>query len=126
MARWIERLQEYDYDVEHRAGVNHRNADALSRRPCAADCRHCARHEDKLCRTTVTDEQWEPREIRKDQENDPDLKLILNWKITDRRPTWEEVAKYGPKLKSYWAQWESLEVEDGVPLGKRLRSMDRS
>ena len=33
VARWLERLQEYDFTIEHRPGRNHANADALSRRP---------------------------------------------------------------------------------------------
>ncbi|KAG5885094.1 hypothetical protein JTB14_003968 [Gonioctena quinquepunctata] len=38
VARWIERLQEFDFEIEHRAGTSHKNADALSRRPCPDDC----------------------------------------------------------------------------------------
>ena len=38
-ARWLEQMQEYDFSIEHRPGVRHSNADALSRRPCAKkDC----------------------------------------------------------------------------------------
>jgi len=33
-ARWLEIMEEYDFQVEHRPGVKHGNADALSRRPC--------------------------------------------------------------------------------------------
>ncbi len=33
VARWLERLQEYDYEVTHRPGKQYCNADALSRRP---------------------------------------------------------------------------------------------
>jgi len=33
-ARWLEILEEYRFDVEHRPGNIHMNADALSRRPC--------------------------------------------------------------------------------------------
>ena len=33
VARWLERLQEYDYEIQHRPGRLHNNADALSRRP---------------------------------------------------------------------------------------------
>jgi len=32
-ARWLEILEEFDYDIEHRAGAKHNNADAMSRRP---------------------------------------------------------------------------------------------
>ena len=40
-ARWLERLEEFTYHVEHRPGTKHGNADALSRRPC----RQCRREE---------------------------------------------------------------------------------
>jgi len=46
VARWLEEPQAFNLTVEHRAGVNHTNADALSRRPCASDgCRYCERRE---------------------------------------------------------------------------------
>ncbi|KRX79180.1 Retrovirus-related Pol polyprotein from transposon [Trichinella sp. T6] len=32
VARWLERLAEYEFEVVHRPGQQHRNADALSRR----------------------------------------------------------------------------------------------
>ena len=35
IARWLQKLQEYNFEVQHRAGKSHGNADALSRRPCA-------------------------------------------------------------------------------------------
>ena len=34
VARWIEVLSEYDYEVKHRPGKKHGNADGLSRQPC--------------------------------------------------------------------------------------------
>ncbi|GBN70607.1 hypothetical protein AVEN_61473-1, partial [Araneus ventricosus] len=30
IARWIQRLQEYDFEIQHRKGTSHGNADALS------------------------------------------------------------------------------------------------
>ena len=117
VARWIERLQEYDFEIEHRPGTSHRNADALSRRPCQEDCKHCCRLEEKLAtltRTTVVDDRWQPEDLRKDQEKDPDLKIILEWKNGDSRPVWEDVARHSQNVKSYWAQWDSIMVEDGI------------
>ena len=35
VARWIELLSEYDFEIQHRPGKKHQNADALSRDPCA-------------------------------------------------------------------------------------------
>ncbi|XP_023205547.1 uncharacterized protein LOC106700194 [Xiphophorus maculatus] len=31
LARWLEELSQYDFDIEHRSGLQHSNADALSR-----------------------------------------------------------------------------------------------
>ena len=35
LARWLERLQEYDFTIAHRPGKKHQNADSLSLRPCS-------------------------------------------------------------------------------------------
>jgi hypothetical protein len=34
VARWLETLSSFDFEIEHRAGRSHSNADGLSRRPC--------------------------------------------------------------------------------------------
>jgi hypothetical protein len=48
IARWIQRLQEYYFEIQHRPGLKHNNADALSRRPCLVHhCKHCDRQETK-------------------------------------------------------------------------------
>ena len=35
LARWITRLQEYNFSIMHRQGKSHGNADTMSRRPCS-------------------------------------------------------------------------------------------
>ena len=44
LARWLEVLAQYNYEIKHRKGKLHGNADALSRRPCV-DCKHCEKAE---------------------------------------------------------------------------------
>ena len=44
-ARWIGYMEEFDFDIAHRAGSRHGNADAMSRKPC--------RNKDCLCTTKV-------------------------------------------------------------------------
>ncbi|MBJ5579749.1 hypothetical protein JGG64_23060 [Salmonella enterica subsp. enterica serovar Derby] len=99
-ARWIQRLQEYHFTIEHRSSCSHRNADALSRRPCAADCKSCSRAEVKFCplpaleacednATLVSEEQidqWSPSDLRCAQSEESDIGPILRWKIL-RYPT---------------------------------------
>ncbi|GBN58308.1 Retrovirus-related Pol polyprotein from transposon 297 [Araneus ventricosus] len=48
IALWIQRLQEYDFEIQHRKGTSHGNADALSRRPCKENCRQCTNAEKKF------------------------------------------------------------------------------
>jgi len=38
LARWIETLAEYDYEIQHRPGRLHSNADAVSRQTCKQCC----------------------------------------------------------------------------------------
>lgn len=48
LCRWINILENYDYEIVHRPGRTHGNADALSRRPCYYDkCIFCDRVEKK-------------------------------------------------------------------------------
>ena len=39
LARWIEFMSFFSYEIEYRAGQRHQNADALSRRPCNDGCK---------------------------------------------------------------------------------------
>ncbi|XP_071177861.1 uncharacterized protein [Mytilus edulis] len=46
LARWLETLGAYDFQIIHRPGRIHSNTDALSRRPCPDDCSYCSKVED--------------------------------------------------------------------------------
>ena len=41
LARWIELLSPFNYEIEYREGQRHQNADAMSRRPCSDGCKWC-------------------------------------------------------------------------------------
>ncbi|KAJ8949256.1 hypothetical protein NQ318_022769 [Aromia moschata] len=49
-------------------------------------------------RLTVVNDDWQRDELLRDQENDPNLKPIVNWKKEGRKPTWEEVSRYSPTV----------------------------
>jgi len=44
-ARWLEIMEEFDFQVEHRPGLRHGNADAVSRRPCHVKSCFCRQNE---------------------------------------------------------------------------------
>ena len=41
LARWIELLSTFTYEMEYREGKHHQNADTMSRRPCSEGCKWC-------------------------------------------------------------------------------------
>lgn len=53
VARWLEAIQEFTFETLHRRGTSHGNADALSRRPCGPDCKHCSRQDEGSAELTT-------------------------------------------------------------------------
>ena len=119
-ARWLERLQEYDFDIQHRPGKSHGNADGLSRLPC--DCRPCLRLETPVATTCQPVPTEKVRQIIVHgvslvdaQKEDPDLSCIINWMETEpSRPEWRVVSGASLLVKSYWSEWDALQLVDGV------------
>ncbi|CAK1604350.1 unnamed protein product [Parnassius mnemosyne] len=111
---------EYDFVIEHRSRKSHGNADALSRRPCPEDCKHCSRQEGKevvsvrMLRTDQISNEWKDS-LQHAQQEDSDIKPILEWmKASAPKPKWSDVSAMSSTTKSYWAQWDSLLIQDGV------------
>ena len=82
VARWIERLAEYHFDIEHRPGKQHANADALSRYP--------------VCVSAVSlVEMWFRPEFKADfvmqQSHDPITTELLVWCTKAQRPRQERL-----------------------------------
>jgi len=93
LARWLEKLQAYDFDLKHRSGRSHANADSWSRRPCCEEhCKFCERQESKnkaetinqirnvtheeATATPVAQNSVSREQIVDEQRLDPDLKII--------------------------------------------------
>ncbi|GBN05127.1 Retrovirus-related Pol polyprotein from transposon 17.6 [Araneus ventricosus] len=122
IACWIQRLQEYDFEIQHRKGTSHGNADALSRRPCKESCKHCTNAEKKFGMETdisvkvlTTEDAWSSSEVQKTQLEDPAIRPILERKLnSEDRSSWQEIAPESPATKRYWALWDSLHLKDGV------------
>lgn len=104
MARWLERIQQYNFEIIHRKGKLHGNADGLSTCPCAeTNCNYCnkinSRKEELVGRMVfkVDDlESW-----RKDQLEDPAIVKILHGRKKDQRPSWQEIVSENSSTKIY-------------------------
>ena len=130
IARWLERLQEYDFEVEHRAGKSHCNADAMSRKPRRfhGDCPSCGPTEPLRTRVfTLTPGHskagedvtpgnlWSVDVIAQAQREDPDIGPVLGQYLKKRKkPPMRELQSLSSTLKAIWARCELMEVVDGV------------
>ena len=126
LARWLEVLGTYDYEIEHRAGSRHGNADAMSRRPCE-DCAHCERVEQKnMSRCDAVRNVVDPvpttwisgisqSDISRAQRNDATIgKIISKMEACKDRPKWEDISMESTSVKTLWAQWKRLELRDDI------------
>ena len=91
LARWLEKLQQFSFNIVHRQGKSHRNADGLSRLPCS----QCGRDEHQAVApiSQVSEEGHNQPEMRKLQQED------LNLAIVHCSPSNNEFSK----LKEYYS-----------------------
>jgi len=57
---------------------------------------------------------WTHDEIQQLQQQDKDIGPLGKWLLAGRRPSLEELNLVSPDLKSYWMQWDSLSLINGV------------
>ncbi|KMQ86489.1 krab-a domain-containing protein [Lasius niger] len=121
LARWLERLQEYDFEVQHRKGESHKNADGLSRRLCETfGCEYCAKVEGRnnsknekiVARLILQGENLS--EWQKDQEEDPNIAIIIQGKREGTRPPRSDLATRDISAQIYWTYWDALVLQNGI------------
>jgi hypothetical protein len=113
---WIQHQQEYNFTSEHCQGWKHNNADALSRRLCQEKCTHCHKVKAQIDieQVETIGVGWDPVALRMEQLSDPDIGPILQEVETGQKLKWKDIANRNPTYKSYWAQWKSLAVRNGI------------
>ena len=138
VARWLEVIECFELEVQHRPGRLHTNCDALSRVPCKVCARqeaqselHSCNSSDPTCmvasknstkqassskadddQTPATD--WEPEMLRQKQLLDPDIMPILSSVESGIKPDWADITALSSKGKTLWRQWERLKIVSGV------------
>ena len=127
VARWLERLHEYEHEIQPRTGTDHSNADAMSRWPRRhhGDCPSCrgtaASEADTNAETKPADRKadpgptWHSTDITASQERDPDIGPVLErLRSGQPKPSVKELQSMRLLMRGVWTQCELLEVDDGV------------
>ena len=152
--RWLEIMEEYDFEVEHRPGVRHGNADAISRRPCRVKSCVCRQSEEMEIKHTLASEsatnvahavfncavsaseatdqndlllkEWSMDGLRAAQESDTDISYIMNLiKENIEKPPWDAVALQSRDVRTLWNMWSRLRIWHGI-LQRRYESLNSS
>ena len=147
VARWLQQLEEYDFEIEHREGRKHQNADGLSRGPCP-QCqlehegekirrgRHptvysqvVTRSKTKTTETIDKSSNWlasfnlNTEMFKEKQASDPVLSEVSTWVKDGARPEFSKISPYGLEVKFYWSQFDSLCFKQDL-LVRKLEQQD--
>ena len=128
-ARWLEQLEEYDFEVQHRPGTRHGNADALSRLPCqsrvactackptledtcnAVRSMVCASTEESAGRLDLCTHDNMVKAQQEDEEVGPVYSALSQ---SPEQPSCKEVMLWSRASKILWYEWPRLELRDKV------------
>ena len=96
VAHWLEQIAEYDFEIVHRPGKQHANADTLSRYSMQVD-------------SINVSEQWIHSnlkiEFRKQQSKDCVTDTLLAWLQKTARPNSDKMEGMSKDLRYYWARF---------------------
>ena len=121
-ARWQQRLESFNFRVEHVKGVRNAAADALSRaehlKYNASENLDPFEERDEVQTLNAAGvhllegDSWTPRMLRETQEEDPNLKIIRALVKKGEKPDREAVDVAPVHLKTYFGLLDSLYLDD--------------
>ena len=108
MARWLERLQEFDFSILHRQGKKHTNADSLSRLPC----RQCGRETHGEVVTIATTQLSAVEDLRELQLSDPVIGPVFKSKLQNVHPPDSELKALSKSTRRLYQIWNQLVIHE--------------
>ena len=142
LARWLAKLQQFHFSIEHRPSTQHGNADGLSRcpqcergscaptmnthqtdpdQPYANSCGGSSMNSEliplesgELCVAAITSAQSDnSKQIITAQKIDKDISIVRNWISSGQFPACvQDFAPASYELKSYWIGRKSLYLDE--------------
>ena len=127
LARWLQKLEEYNFTIVHRRGALHSNADALSRIPC----RQCGRSNHNKDEVSSDDEQTigvlvplpvsqDPGNMGHHQLDDDQIRPVYLAVQNGRQPPLDVTKSWSRESRLLLQQWESLHIKKGILWRRRL------
>ena len=117
LARWLEKLQEYNFQIEHRGGKRNGNADTLSRRPCEQCGRESHDYEQNLVAPIdfkgSTLQGYSCEELEQLQEDD-DLEWLMKHWEEEKKPISQEDKPRSLSACRLLELWSQLQVRNGI------------
>src|SRR6218665_637613 len=124
-ARWLTTIEEFDFEVKHRAGASHQNADAMSRRPHVI--RVLRADQPDPVNTESATEPWSRADVAKEQADDPELGWIIGkLKESEDVHSAQETKRQSAVIKLLVAQWPQLKLLDELLVRSWLDAEDSS
>jgi len=110
-ARWLITVEEFDFDIKHRGGSSHANADAMSRRPIPSEMIRAVTSSTNTNQFLPDD--WDRLVIKQEQCADPELGWVVTKLLaTNRCPSYDELRPKSGFIKTLIAQWPHLILKD--------------
>ena len=116
LARWLEKLQEYQFTIIHRPGRKHSNADALSRLPCR-QCGKNSHYDDASIGALVSKDTvcgYSIQDLRNMQLADGCIGQLLIAKEQDKQPSLNFAKTRPVAYRRLFQQWDQLIISNGV------------
>ena len=113
IARWIMDLQEFSFTVQHRAGKDNANADALSRL-CPPSSFKPPSHTPSKDKTVGFVQLASVFNLQEEQQKDSSLQLVHQFKSNGMPKPPYFAWKIDSQLRSYWNCWDEVHLVDGL------------
>ena len=122
MGRWLNHLSEFGMTNEHiihRSGVDHVNADSLSRYPIRnchrVDCRDCGSHNAVIASVGAKVPNWTLNHLKDEQLADPAISRVYSLKLLGlSKPVRPALSLECKEVRQLLAQWDNLFIRNSV------------
>ena len=111
VARWLEFLSQFEYDLQYRKGKAHSNADGLSRQK-TKPVMNVTEVAPTVPGPLVQRRDWTYGTWAIAQQADPDLRQLFEWLMDDGESA--DLTGISPTLRKYWRGHQHLSVKGGV------------